>query len=125
MYFNLWQYISLVDYVCIGDGNKMVSGQFEHYHSHCSKIGCWVHWEAEQLQAVEYAILLHVLYNYTHVYLATHGCRCSPVGLHWATDPLAKERERLQEMCICRAKASLCGHLDQLSCPQTVPAVWE
>ena len=27
---------------------------------------------------------------YNHVYLATHGCQCSPVGPRWAPDPPAR-----------------------------------
>ena len=35
--------------------------------------------------------------SYTHVYLATRGCRYSPVGPRRAPDPPAIERERLYE----------------------------
>ena len=47
--------------------------------------------------------------SYTHVYLATRGCRCSPVGPRRAPDPPVKERERLRETRTRTAKASLRG----------------
>ena len=47
--------------------------------------------------------------SYMHVYLATRGYRCSPVGPHWAPDPPVKEREQLWETRTRTAKASLCG----------------
>ena len=47
--------------------------------------------------------------SYTHVYLATCGCWCSPVGPCRAPNQPAKEWEWLREMCTCRAKVSLCG----------------
>ena len=45
--------------------------------------------------------------SYMHVYLATHGCQCSPVGPRRAPDPPAKVQERLRETCTCRVKASM------------------
>ena len=47
--------------------------------------------------------------SYTHLYLATHGCRCSPVGPRRAPDQPVKERERLRETRTRTAKASLRG----------------
>ena len=64
--------------------------------------------------------------SYTHVYLATRGCRCSPVGPRRAPDPPVKELERLRETHIhARQRRACVGHLAQSSRPQTVSAaVW-
>ena len=64
--------------------------------------------------------------SYTHVYLATRECRCSPVGPRRAPDPPAIERERLYEKRVHAGESRAhVGHLAQSSCPQTVSAVWK
>ena len=67
--------------------------------------------EAELLQAAECAISLAAA-RCTHLYLATRGCRCSPVWPRRAPDLLVKERNDYEKRV--QAGRACVAHLAQI-----------
>ena len=60
--------------------------------------------------------------SYTHVYLATCGCRCSTVGPRRAPDSPANNGNDYEKRIHAGERRASVGHLAQSSGPQTV---WE
>ena len=72
---------------------------------HCTLV-LYFHSPAARENTAAHSLLTHQI---IYMYLATRGCRCSPVGPRRAPDPPVKERERLRETRTRTAKASMRG----------------